>query len=95
VRRRLEDPEFAGQVERLRVSVMLDVFDELRAAGPKAIGTLVELLDPPTPAGTRLAAARVILDNLPRFHDAIEIEHRVRTLESAVPDEADFPRFAA
>jgi hypothetical protein len=75
-------------VQRLRVTSMVETFDALQAAGPIAAQTVIELMDVSQPARIRLDAARVALAQLPRLHEAIEMEHRVRTLESSLaPDE--------
>jgi hypothetical protein len=95
VRRRLDNPDFAALVERLTVRVMEEVFDSLTAAARLACITLVELLDESVPPATRHAASRTILDQLTRFHDAVELEHRVRILESGIAREPDMPSYAA
>lgn len=59
--RRLRDPEFASQLADARAQVVAETIAMLVSAGPRAVQTLVELLDEPTPAPTRRNAARDIL----------------------------------
>jgi transposase len=86
-RRRLKDPRFRAELERLRSETIRAVSDELLAVGRRAVSTLGELQDASVPAGTRLGAARAVLDLLVRYQQTAEFDERLRSLEAAVADE--------
>jgi len=82
VRRRLEDPEFVSQVERLRAQAAEKVLQALSDAIVGAVATLAELSQPPAPPPVRLAASRALLDQHLRYSQAVDLERRLRALEA-------------
>jgi hypothetical protein len=83
VRRRLADPSFAALVSRLQVQTAEDVLERLSESAVGAVETLVELTKPPAPAPVRLAAAKAILEQHQRYTAVVDVDRRLRTLESA------------
>jgi hypothetical protein len=81
-RRRLKDPGFCAELERLRSETIRAVSDELLAAARGAVSTLGELQDASVPPGTRLGAARAVLDLLVRYQQTAEFDERLRSLEA-------------
>ena len=86
VQRRLADPAFQHQVKELQAEMVQRAMGMLTAAGMEAVKTLVELMAPATPAGTRLGAARSILELGPKLRETVEFEARLAALEQRIDD---------
>jgi len=84
VRRRLADPSFAAAVEQARRENLRAVSAALRVQAVQAVVTLGELLEGSQPPAVRLAAARAILDQGVRYHQAVDFEDRLIELEASV-----------
>jgi hypothetical protein len=82
VSRRLSDPEFLRCLSALRAEIFEAVANRLTHAGLLALTTLVELLARESPPSVRLGAARALLDSMLRHADTIELEQRLRALET-------------
>ncbi len=83
VYRRLAEPEFKGEVARIRGVLMDQAGGRLVASADAAIQCLQDLL---TADGetVRLGAARALLDLSLRVREAAEFEQRLQTVELAM-----------
>ncbi len=86
--RRLQDAEFRARVSEMRSILLATATGKLLVALPTAVDTLSGLLPPPekddkaaVPHPTRRAAASDILSHAVRYHDASDLEVRVRAIE--------------
>ena len=86
VARRLRDPSFRGELEALRREALARAADRLAGLATVALETLEELLAANHPPGTRLGAARAVLREASRFHQATELAARIEAVERALRD---------
>ena len=90
VRRRLDEPEFAGQVARIKDEIVRQTTNRLTGLTPAAVDTLSELVtSPETPPAVRLRAALGVLSTQRVWHDDYETEHRLRTLEDLLAGDSE------
>jgi hypothetical protein len=86
--RRLADPEFRGQLQRLRADMVQRTAGALTAAATEAVKALLALMQPATPPPVRLGAARAVLELGTRLREAAELEERLAALEQQVAAQA-------
>ena len=82
LRRYLQQPEFRAAYDAACRELLEDAARQLKAGTESAIAlarTLVE--DKHEAAGTRLAAAKAVLDYSLKFDEIIDLERRLRALE--------------
>ncbi len=84
VARRLKDPAFRGELEPLRREALARAADRLAGLATAALETLDELLGAHHPPTIRLGAARAVLHEASRFHDAAELAKRIEAIEQAL-----------
>lgn len=78
----MRDPEFSEQFREARREVVRVTTAQLQMASADAVAVLVELMkDKSTPAGSRVAAARTILEMATRATELEDLEVRVALLE--------------
>ena len=82
-RRRAMDPDFQARLQAAKGELLTATATALGAACARAVATLVDLLDAPTPAATRRAAAATILDVGLRLADR-DVERRITAIEAAL-----------
>jgi molybdenum-dependent DNA-binding transcriptional regulator ModE len=78
--RRLGDPAFRSRLASVRDELVAEALGELAGSASEAVATLRRLLA----AGSehvQLGAARVLLDQLLRLREAVELAERVSALE--------------
>ncbi|OWK39409.1 hypothetical protein [Fimbriiglobus ruber] len=81
VYRRLEEPDFKRELQRVRADMLARAAGMLTAAGLESVRTLLELLKPTGPAAIRLGAARAILEIGLRVREVVDLETRIADLE--------------
>jgi hypothetical protein len=86
--RRLADPEFRGQLQRLRADMVQRTTGALTAASTEAVKALLALMQPATPPPVRLGAARAVLELGTRLRESAELEERLAALEQQVAAQA-------
>src|SRR5262245_8742563 len=81
----LAEPAFSTAYRAARSRLLESTLTELQAASTEAVETLREVMNSPLamPAA-RVSAARAVLEFSLRAREEIEIEERLRALESAV-----------
>ena len=84
IARRMQEPEFARAVDDRRREHAVEVAGRLSSLGPRAISTIEDLLDDPSPR-IRLAAAKLLL----------ELGLKVRTLNEIERDLAEIRQLLA
>lgn len=84
VRRRLEDEDFQRQLREARAEVVDRSTRMLSQAAVGAVGTLLELLKPPSPPAVRLGAARSILELAVRYRESDDLAEKVGKLNASV-----------
>lgn len=82
VRRRLEDPDFRGRIERSRAEVLDAAAGQFGATVGQAVSTLKVLMTETMPPAVRLGAARAVCDFALRVRESISWERRLADLES-------------
>ncbi len=82
VRRRMSDPQFAALVYQRRGQRAAEITGVLVGLARRAVDTLADCLDAQRPAD-RIRAAQVVLGELHRFRDQLDLEERIRSLEEA------------
>ncbi len=82
--RRMADPSFRTQVERLRRDHARRIEVRLADLSTRAVDALDDLIADRDSPAQRLGAARVVLDGVLRFREAAEIEDRLSTLEERI-----------
>jgi hypothetical protein len=90
VRRRLLEPSFAAALAQARRETVRALTAELEAQALRAIETLCQLMHSTQPPQVRLGAARTLLDQVVRYHNAVDFEDRLAELEALIshPDGA-------
>ncbi|MFJ6481146.1 helix-turn-helix domain-containing protein [Streptomyces sp. NPDC091682] len=84
VRRWLEDPAYAEQVQELRRTALGETLRALETVSRSAVGVLGRVLtDDNAGATVRVRAALGVLSLLPRIAEHVELEERVALLEAA------------
>ncbi|MFD9517673.1 helix-turn-helix domain-containing protein [Streptomyces sp. NPDC059979] len=84
VRRWLENPEYAEQVQELRRTALGETLRGLETVSRSAVHILGRVLaDDGAPATVRVRAAIGVLSLLPRIAEHVELEERVALLEAA------------
>ena len=81
VQRRLQDPEFKAELQKVRSDMVQRAANTLTAAMMEAIKTLLSLQQPSTAAATRLGAARTILEMGIKIREVADLEERLTALE--------------
>jgi hypothetical protein len=79
--RRLDNPEFAGQLNRLRADMVQRTAGMLTGAGMASVKTLVDLQQDSVSAAVRRGAARDVLELGIKYRETAELEQRVAALE--------------
>lgn len=82
VRRRMQSPEFAAAVHQRRAQRMGEVTGVLVRLAHRAVAALEECLDADRPSD-QIRAAQVVLGQLHRFRDQVDLDERLRELEQA------------
>jgi hypothetical protein len=82
VYRRLADPAFRAQVNRVRADLVQRAAGLLTAVGMGAIKTLATLHESASSEAIRLEAAKAILDRGCKLREAVEIVERLSALEA-------------
>jgi hypothetical protein len=83
VRWRMADGGFAAAVSQRREQRVGEVTGVLGGLAGRAVATLEACLDVDRPAD-RIRAAQVVLSELRRFRDQVDLEQRLRQVEEAV-----------
>lgn len=83
VRRRINDPAFKGELQKLRGEMLQRTVGQLTAASTEAVRTLVLLQQPSNPGTVRLGAARAVLEVGMKIREAADFEVRLAALEAA------------
>ena len=81
VYRRLEHPEFKQLLKDFRGELLKRTAGVLSAASIEAVKTLHSLMDRNCSPGTRLGAARSVLELSLRLRDVVDVEERLSELE--------------
>jgi len=81
VYRRMKDPNFRRQLQRVRADFVQRTAGTMTAAATEAVRTLLELLKAPTAAPVRLGAARAILEIGMKVREVADFEERLTALE--------------
>jgi hypothetical protein len=81
VYRRLAEPEFRRQLQRVRADMVQRTAGALTAAATESVRTLLELQKPSSPPSVRLGAARAILEIGLKLREVSELEERLAELE--------------
>ncbi len=85
VRKWLCEPAFKRALDVARRQAFEDALGQLRAAAGRAVEALLDVVqhEDARPAD-RVSAARVLLDNAHRAHEAFEVAERIESLEAEV-----------
>lgn len=86
--RRLDDPTFRQALAEAKRARLARVVDVLTAGSVTAVGTLVALLEPGTPASVRHAAARTILEVDERRRQQATVDGGLDAIEALLAHEA-------
>jgi hypothetical protein len=89
VYRRLDDPAFRRQLQKLRGDMVQRTAGTLTAAASEAVRTLLELMKPASPHASRLGAAKAVLEIGMKVRETAELEERMTTLEDQMAANAD------
>jgi hypothetical protein len=84
--RRLKDPAFREQIFRLRERMLDRSIGAISRASIAAARTLAQLLGPSVKEGTRLAAAKALLEQALHLRGEFELEGRIAALEAKRPN---------
>lgn len=84
VYRRLENPEFKQLLKEFRSELVKRTAGVLSAASIEAVKTLHSLMDRNCSPGTRLSAARSVIELSLRMRNVIELEERLVEVERLV-----------
>jgi hypothetical protein len=88
VYRRLADPAFRAQLDRLRAEMVQRTAGMLTGAGMGSVKTLVELQqDASVPPTVRRGAARDVLQLSVKFREVADLEQRIAALEQCLAKE--------
>ena len=80
----LQRPDFIRAYREARRQVVEQALGEVQAATTDAVRTLREVMtDPVSPASSRVAAARAVLDTALRAVELMDLETRIADLETA------------
>jgi hypothetical protein len=82
VYRRKEDPDFDAKIKRLRADMVERTTAALTAGGTEAVRTLIDLMKPSMSPGTRLGAARTMLEMGDRFREKGDLAERIAAVEA-------------
>ncbi len=82
VRRRMADPAFVAEVHQRRAQRVGEVTGMLVRLAHRAVAALDECLEADRPSD-QIRAAEVVLGQLHRFRDQVDLEERLRELEQA------------
>ena len=78
----MKEPEFEAALQEARRMAFSQAIGRLQDAGGAAVTTVLKMmLDPKTPAGTRLRAAEVVLEQGTKATDMEALEDRMAKLE--------------
>ena len=78
----MNDPEVRAAISHGLDDILADATRRITGAVAQAITTLEAILqDPAVPPASRVAAARLILDAGPRYHQTLDLVTRVANLE--------------
>ena len=83
-RRRTQDPVFQARFRTAEGDLMSATATALGAACTRAVTTLVDLLDPATPASTRRSAAQTIIELRLRLFTDLDVDRRLAAIEAAL-----------
>jgi hypothetical protein len=79
----LQEEDFAEAYRSARSRLFENTLTALQAASTDAVGVLREVMaDEQAPAPSRVTAAKAVLDLALKAKDALEVEERLRVLES-------------
>lgn len=91
VYRRLKEPGFQRELNKMRVDMVQRATSMLTASAMEAAKTLVALQDVATPPAVRLGAARAILDFGLKMRQDADLEERLAALEAVLEDQEREP----
>lgn len=80
--RRMADPVFRAEVERIRAAMIERALGKLADKVSAAVDTLGNLLKPGTPATVRRGAADSLLSHALRLREHLELDARLAALEA-------------
>lgn len=80
--RRMSDPVFRSEVERVRSAMLHAAMGRLAATVAAAVDTLSDLLRPGTRSTVRRSAADSILGHALRLREHLDLEERLAALEA-------------
>jgi hypothetical protein len=87
--RRLDNPAFVQQLQKLRADLVQRTAGMLSGAGLGAVKTLVDLQqDASVPAAVRRGSARDVLEFGIKYREAADLEQRIAALEERLADRA-------
>jgi hypothetical protein len=89
--RRMHDPELQRQLQEIRSEMVRRTSGGLTASGAEALKTLLSLMQPTVPPGTRLGAARSILEIGMKMREVVDLDEQVKALEERMPKEGPPP----
>jgi hypothetical protein len=81
VYRRLNDPAFAHELQKICANMVERTSGSLTAAGTEAVRTLLALMQPSNSGSVRLGAARAVLELGAKLRESVELEQRIAALE--------------
>lgn len=83
----LNEPAFDRAYREIREKLLKTTITALQARGNQAVQTLVDVMeDALSPAGSRVQAARAILELSIKSRELIEMEERLRAIEERLED---------
>jgi len=88
IRRRLDDAEFRGRVEKFRAEMLDSAAGKLGATVVKAVTTLESLLSSEIPPAVRMASAKALIEFSLRTREALSWEKRIAELEARAANSA-------
>lgn len=77
----LKKPHFKEEMDRLRNELVESALDQLKVNSCKAVATLAKLLDKDDSPSVQRSAANDILNQVVKFRELQEFEHRISILE--------------
>ena len=82
--RRLDNPDFQRQLQKLRGEMTQRASGMLTAAAMESVKTLIVLQNGTTPPAVRLGAARSVLEIGIKLREVVDLEERLAALEEQV-----------
>lgn len=84
LQRWFDDPAFMAMLRHAEAAAVAGLSRRLAALGDSAMEALSDALAPYNKIGTRLRAAQIVIDNLIRLRELVDIETRLSQLEKGM-----------